>query len=63
MIIVFFNSRGIVHKEFVPSGQTVNHAFYKAILEQLPERVQRVFLAREVVPDKGPIPRVTGGAR
>ena len=27
MIIVFFNSHGIVHKEFVPPGQTVNHAF------------------------------------
>jgi len=32
MIIVFFDSRGIVHKEFVPTGQTVNHAFYKAVL-------------------------------
>ena len=29
MIIVFFDSRGVVHKEFVPPGQTVNHAFYK----------------------------------
>jgi len=27
MIIVFFDSYGIVHKEFVPPGQTVNHAF------------------------------------
>jgi len=33
MIIVFFDSRGIVHKEFVPSGQTVNLAFYKDVLE------------------------------
>jgi len=32
MIIVFFNSRGIVHKEFVPPGQTVNDAFYKDVL-------------------------------
>jgi len=35
MIIVFFDSRDIVHKEFVPPGQTVNHAFYKDVLEQL----------------------------
>ena len=42
MIIVFFDSRGIVHKEFVPPGQTVNHAFYKDVLEQLRKRVQRV---------------------
>jgi len=33
MIVLFFDSRGIVHKEFVPSGQTVNHAFYKDVLE------------------------------
>ena len=36
------DSRGIVHKEFVPPGQTVNHAFYKDVLEQLRKRVQRV---------------------
>ena len=33
MIIVVFDSRGIVHKEFVPPGETVNHAFYKDALE------------------------------
>jgi len=38
----FFNSRGFVHKEFVPPGQTVNHAFYKDVLERLRKRVQRV---------------------
>ena len=42
IIIVFFNSRGIVHKEFVPPGQTVNHVFYKDVLERLWKRVQRV---------------------
>jgi hypothetical protein len=42
MIIVFFDSRGIVHKEFVPPEQTVNHAFYKDVLERLRKRVQRV---------------------
>ena len=42
MIIVFFDSLGIVHKEFVPLGQTVNHAFYKDVLERLRKRVQRV---------------------
>jgi len=37
----FFDSRGIVHKEFVPPGQTV-HALYKDVLERLRKRVQRV---------------------
>ena len=32
MITVFFNSHGIVHKEFVPQGQIVNHAFYTEVL-------------------------------
>ena len=41
-IIVFFDSRGIVHKEFVPPRQSVNHAFYKDVLERLRKRVQRV---------------------
>ena len=35
IMIVFFGSRGIVYKEFVPPGQTVNHAFYKDVLERL----------------------------
>ena len=38
----FFDSRCIVHKEFVPPGQTVNHAVYKDALERLQKRVQRV---------------------
>jgi len=38
MITVFFDSRSIVHKEFVPPGQTVNHAFYKDVLERLRKR-------------------------
>jgi histone-lysine N-methyltransferase SETMAR len=42
MIIVFFDSRGIVHKEFVPPGQTVNHGFYKEVLERLRKWAQRV---------------------
>ena len=30
---------GIVHKEFVPSGQTVNQSFYQEVLERLRKRV------------------------
>jgi len=42
MIIVFFDSRGTMHKEFVPPGQTINHAFYKDVLERLRKRAQGV---------------------
>ena len=37
----FFDSHGIVHIEFVPPGQTVNHTFYKDVLEWLRKWVQR----------------------
>jgi hypothetical protein len=33
MIIIFFGSLGIVHKEFVSPGQTANHDFYKDVLQ------------------------------
>ena len=38
----FFDSRGIVHKEFVSPGQTNNHGVYKDALERLRKQVQRV---------------------
>jgi len=38
----FFYSKGIVHKEFVPPGQTVNQTFYLQVLERLRNRVRRV---------------------
>ena len=42
MLICFFDSQGIVHKEFVPPGQTVNQTFYREVLERFRERVARV---------------------
>ncbi|KAL4085370.1 hypothetical protein QTP88_027229 [Uroleucon formosanum] len=39
MLICFFDSQGIVHKEFVPQGQTMNQKFYKEVLEKLRKRV------------------------
>jgi len=38
----FFNSKWIVHKEFVPPGQTVNQTFYLQVPERLRNRVVRV---------------------
>jgi len=44
MLICFFflDSQGIVHKEFVPPGQTVNQTFYREVLERLKKRVAHV---------------------
>ena len=41
-ICFFFGSLGIVHKEFVPPGQTVNQTFYQEVLERLRKRVALV---------------------
>jgi hypothetical protein len=41
MIITFFDIKGIVHKEFVPTGQTMNSGFNCEVLQRLRENVQR----------------------
>jgi len=41
MLICFFDQKGIVYKEFVPPGQTVNAAFYVEVLKCLWENVRR----------------------
>jgi len=41
MIITFFDIKGIVHKEFVPTGRTVNSRFDCDILWRLREKVRR----------------------
>jgi len=42
MLIIFFNSKVIVHKEFVPRGKTVNAVLYKGVLDRLLKHVQQV---------------------
>jgi len=41
MLISFFNANGIVHKEFVPPGQTVNQQFYLQVLKRLRNSVRK----------------------
>lgn len=35
MLVVFFDWQGVVHKEFIPEGQTMNATMYKDILAHL----------------------------
>ncbi len=42
MLVAFFDSRGLIHKEFVPTGQIVNANFYKVVLDRLIERINHV---------------------
>jgi [histone H3]-lysine36 N-dimethyltransferase SETMAR len=42
MLLAFFDAKGIIHKEFLPPGQTVNGIFYKQVMERLLHRMSRV---------------------
>jgi len=39
--VIFFNSEGAVHKEFVPEGETVNAKFYSGVVDHLLKHIQR----------------------
>ena len=39
--IQIFYSQGVVHKEFVPEGKTVNVEYYKGVMGCLLKRIQR----------------------
>jgi hypothetical protein len=42
ILIIFFDSQGVVHEEFVPEGKTVNAEFYKGVMDRLLKRIQGV---------------------
>ena len=42
LITFFFDSQGVVHKEFVQEGKTVNAEFYNGVMDRLLKRIQRV---------------------
>ena len=41
MLTCFFDSRGIVHHDYAPEGQTINKEYYLEVLHRLREAVQR----------------------
>ena len=44
MLITFFGSKGIIHREFVPTGQTITDAYYFEVLKRLMARIRRIRL-------------------
>ncbi len=42
ILVAFFDSWGLIRKEFVSTGQTVNANFYKDVLDRLIKRINRV---------------------
>jgi len=41
MLVMFFDWKGIVHHEFVPSGHMVNKRLYQEVLARLRDAVRR----------------------
>ena len=44
-LVIFFDSQGVVHKEFIPEGKTVNVEFCKGEMDRHLKSIQRVRLA------------------
>jgi hypothetical protein len=42
MLVTFFDSQGIIQKEFVSPGQMVNREYYVEVLFLLVKRIRRV---------------------
>ena len=42
MLVICFDWQGVIHKEFVPEGETINAVYYKVVMERLLNRIRRV---------------------
>ena len=42
VLVIFFDWQGIIHKEFVLEGETINAVYYKGVKERLLNRIWRV---------------------
>ncbi|GFY30527.1 hypothetical protein TNCV_3522901 [Trichonephila clavipes] len=42
MLITFFDDKGFINKEFVPSGQTITGQYYLAVLKLLMDSIRRI---------------------
>jgi len=42
MLVIFFDCQGVIHKEFVPEGKTINAVYYKGVMERFLNRIRRV---------------------
>jgi len=42
MLVIFFDWQGVIHKEFVPEGETINAVYYKGVMERFLNRIRCV---------------------
>jgi len=38
-LVIFFDWQGVIHKEFVPEGETINAVYYRRVMERLLNRI------------------------
>ena len=38
MLVIFFDWQGVIHKEFVPEGETINAVYYKGVNGKAPKQ-------------------------
>jgi len=43
-LVIFFDWQGVIHKEFVPEGETINAVYYKGVVERVLNIIRRVIL-------------------
>jgi len=41
-LVIFFDWQGVIHKEYVSEGETINAVYYKGVMERLLNRIRRV---------------------
>jgi histone-lysine N-methyltransferase SETMAR len=46
MLVIFFDWQGVIHKEFVPEGETLNEVYYKGVIERLLHGIRHVRTGR-----------------
>jgi hypothetical protein len=51
MLIIFFDSQCVVHKEYIPEGKTVNAEFWKVVVGRFLKPIHRVYPAAFCSPD------------
>jgi len=42
MLVIYFDWQGVIHKEFVLEGETINAVYYKGVMERLLNRIRHV---------------------
>ena len=42
LLMIFFDWQGVIRKEFVSKGETINAVYYKGVMERLLNRIRRV---------------------